>query len=512
MLVATVDVGDILAGKLQVEGVLGRGGMGLVLVARHTILNERVAVKLMRSEDPLQRTDPTQLERFYREARAAARLKGAHITRVMDVGVLDDGSPYIVMEHIDGVTLSQTLRQRGPLPIEEAADLMMQACEGLAEAHAAGIVHRDIKPSNLMITRGVDGSPLVKILDFGIARHGGENSTLTGSSVMLGSPSYMSPEQIRDAHEVDARSDLWSLGVTLHELLAGQTPFHAFTAPGVLSRVLTEEPTPLSSLCPALPDGLEAVVARCLEKDAERRFPSILDLADALAPFVPEPDEGARVRRIWAFTLRPAPEPEPSRPHDLVASQITDAPTSLTQAPELAPPVASMAIVPGLSAELPRRAPRRPWKLVAGLAFASLLVGGLSLPSFRTRVSHDPASPAPSSGLVAASVGPVVSVVPAGSGGPAMPPAVASAPVSPAVFSPPVLPAASPLPASGGPPVVSVVVLAAPGPPVGSSAPAAGKPPPPASKPLSPPASKPPPPPTSKPAPPPLLGEFGSRQ
>jgi serine/threonine-protein kinase len=312
--VATVEAGQILAGKLQVEGVLGRGGMGLVLIARHTILNERVAVKLMRSEGQ-QDPDPTQLERFYREARAAARLKGPHITRVMDVGTLDDGSPYIVMEYIEGVTLSETIRQRGPLPVDEAVDYLMQVCEGLAEAHALGIVHRDLKPSNLMLTRGIDGSPLLKILDFGIARYGESNqSTLTGSSVMLGSPSYMSPEQIRDAHRVDPRSDVWSLGVTLYELLTGNLPFEAFTPAGLIARISVDPPAPPGDYRPELPPALQQILLRCLEKSPEARFDGMADLADALLPFAsPRSTQVvARIHRV--FEEKQTPPSDPAAP------------------------------------------------------------------------------------------------------------------------------------------------------------------------------------------------------
>ncbi len=287
---AAVEVGQTLAGKLVIEGVLGQGGMGVVLVARHAILNERVAVKLLRPVDPSAPNaaphDPTHVERLHREARAAARLKGIHVSRVMDVGTLDDGSPYIVMEYIDGATLAATVRERGPLPVEEVVDYVLQTCEGLAEAHVQGIVHRDLKPSNLMLTRGVDGSALVKILDFGIARASdGHQPTLTGSSVMLGSPSYMSPEQIRDAHDVDVRTDLWSLGVTFYELLTQHLPFEAFTPAGLIARISVDPPVPPSAHVDGLPDGLEDVVLRCLEKSPDARFGSVAELAQALVPF-----------------------------------------------------------------------------------------------------------------------------------------------------------------------------------------------------------------------------------
>ena len=207
-----VEQGDVLAGKYRVDRVLGVGGMGVVVAATHLQLEERVALKFMLPEAY---GDPDLAARFTREARAAVKLKSEHVARVLDVGTLDTGAPYIVMEYLDGTDLADELHKKGPLPVHEAAEYVLQACDALAEAHALGIVHRDLKPANLFLTRRGDGSPLVKLLDFGISKTSAFNDAgvaMTKTAAMMGSALYMSPEQMTSPKDVDARADVWALG------------------------------------------------------------------------------------------------------------------------------------------------------------------------------------------------------------------------------------------------------------------------------------------------------------
>ena len=277
--------GDLVAGKYRVESVLGRGGMGAVLLALHERLEERVAIKVLRPE--LAR-DAGIARRFEREARAAVRIKSEHVARVRDVGELADGSPFLVMEHLTGSDIGAVLADDGALPLVDTVDLLLQACEALAEAHSHGIVHRDIKPSNLFLTRRADGSPLVKVLDFGIAKavaRDGSSSTLTTTATMLGSPTYMSPEQVRSSRDVDERSDIWSLGVSLFEMLTDSHPFRGASPSAILAAVVMDRPVSLLSQRPGVPPGVVAVVERCLAKDVDARFPDVGHFALALAPF-----------------------------------------------------------------------------------------------------------------------------------------------------------------------------------------------------------------------------------
>jgi serine/threonine-protein kinase len=286
-----VQPGEIIARKYQVESILGSGGVGVVVAARHVQLGERVALKFLHPEAVSSQTD---MARFLREARAAVRLKNEHVARVIDVGTLENGCPYIVMEFLTGTDLAALIEHVGSVAPTDAADYVLQASEAVAEAHALGIVHRDLKPSNLFLTERADGSPLVKVLDFGIAKTmvdaelGVGHQELTKTRTVLGSPMYMSPEQVRNSKSVDQRSDVWSLGIVLYELLSGTVPFDGDTATGVVAAVLSDPPPPLLSRKPDLPQGLVYAVERCLQKQREHRFQNVAELAEALAPFAPE--------------------------------------------------------------------------------------------------------------------------------------------------------------------------------------------------------------------------------
>lgn len=283
-----VQVGQTLLGKYRVERVLGQGGMGVVVAARHTQLNELFAIKMML---PAAFAHPDALVRFLREAQACARLKGEHVARVHDVGSLENGAPYMLMEHLTGEDLSHVLQVRGALSIEEAALYVYQACEAIAEAHATGIIHRDLKPSNLFLTHRPNGTPCVKVLDFGIskdldpANRVGSNLTKTG--VCMGSPVYMSPEQMANAKATDARSDIWSLGVILYELVTNSVPFDAELMTELVTKVLTEQARPPSQTRPGIAPSFEGVVMRCLDKQPKNRYQSVHELMAALRPFVP---------------------------------------------------------------------------------------------------------------------------------------------------------------------------------------------------------------------------------
>jgi serine/threonine protein kinase len=279
--------GSLLGGKYRISRVLGQGGMGTVLLARHEELDQLFAIKVLTGDLA---TDPEAVTRFMREARAAAKLQSEHVVRVSDVGKFDGIGPYIVMEYLSGVDLAQRIAQGGRLPPREAVDHVLEAIDAIAEAHSRGIVHRDIKPSNLFLAERADGRTIVKVLDFGISKvdatmdAGALQHKLTSAGSVLGSPAYMSPEQLKNAREVDARADIWSLGVVLFELVSGVIPFEAETAGGVFTKVVSEDARPVRELCVEVPPALEAVIARCLRRNVDERWADVGELASALEP------------------------------------------------------------------------------------------------------------------------------------------------------------------------------------------------------------------------------------
>lgn len=286
---STPAVGELLAQKYRVEGIVGHGGMGVVVAARHVQLGQRVAIKLLKLPDDEEQREEA-VGRFLHEAQAAARLQTDHVVRIYDVGQLDSGLPFMVMELLSGSDLDSVLEERGQLPEAEAVDLVLQACAGIAEAHQMGIVHRDLKPSNLFVTRRSDGLPLLKVLDFGISKQvtdpdsGEAVPTFTNARTLMGSPNYMSPEQIRDARRVDARADVWAMGIILQELITGAQVFQAESFPGVCAAIIADPPLPVRSLCPDVSEKLERIIGRCLQKDPQLRYQSIGDLQAELAP------------------------------------------------------------------------------------------------------------------------------------------------------------------------------------------------------------------------------------
>jgi serine/threonine protein kinase len=278
-----VTPGQIIGGRYLVGTLIGEGGMGLVCAATHLGLESPVAIKLIR---PDLKHDAEFVERFLNEARRAAALRSEHVATVHDVGRLETGEPYLVMERLEGVELETYLRATGPLEPTRAVELMLEACEGLAAAHAAGIVHRDLKPANLFLARRSDGKEVLKILDFGISKAVTDDAPSSSTSRSLGSPWYMSPEQMLDASSVDFRADIWSLGVVLFELLTTKPPFDGQSVAEVCVKVLTGRVPSPAELRPGLDRALELIVLRCLQKDREQRYATVQELELDLRAFL----------------------------------------------------------------------------------------------------------------------------------------------------------------------------------------------------------------------------------
>jgi serine/threonine-protein kinase len=327
-----ISPGDMLDGRYRIERIIGEGGMGVVVSAVHVQLRVPVAIKFLR---PAKAGNAEVNARFLREARACAHLKNEHIVRVMDFGVFENGLPVLVMEYLEGRDLAAVLAQDGPLAVDEAIDYMLQVAEALAEAHARGIVHRDLKPSNLFLTRHSDGAPLVKVLDFGVSKVIASNAEamastdITGGHAMLGSPAYMSPEQIAASPDVDHRADLWALGAILYELLTATMPFAKDNVVSMLAAVINDDAPKLRDRRPDVPEPIADTVERCLAKSPDQRCPDVLAFAEGIIAANPTPKRKLACERI-ASLLRTVPRLEEDRPSTR-PSQVTDpAGTSVT--------------------------------------------------------------------------------------------------------------------------------------------------------------------------------------
>jgi serine/threonine-protein kinase len=386
--------GDIVAGKFRVERVLGRGGMGVVVAAHHMQLDTRVAIKFLL---PSGMADQGAVARFLREAQAAAKITSEHVARVLDVAVLPTGEPFIVMEFLEGRDLAAQLHDEGPLPVALAIDSVMQACEALAEAHAMGIVHRDLKPANLFCARRPNGQTLCKVLDFGISKltaGAAGGLAITATTALMGSPLYMSPEQMRSTKGADAQSDIWALGVVLYELLCGTPPFNGTTISEVAVKVATEPAPPMRMQRPDVPPELEAVILRCLEKDRGQRVRTIADLARQLAPF-----GTLRARlsleRIAGPSYEAAPPPQAPQPMAM--------PIGTVRAPETRDGVGRTTNAPAARTQGPSQSSSRAiaWLAIAG-GIVALTAGtgvvwmhGQSVRAATPRDSEPPAVAAP---------------------------------------------------------------------------------------------------------------------
>lgn len=432
-----VKVGDFVAGKYKVVEILAAGGMGVVVAAEHVQLGQRYAVKFLLADAKHDQS----VERFLREARAAARIESPRVCRVFDCGTLDDGSPYMVMEHLSGHDLGHELKARGRLPVPEVVDVLLMALEGIAEAHAVGIVHRDLKPSNLFLCQKPGRPREVKVLDFGISKvmatDESSEEDLTLTAAMLGSPRYMSPEQVQNAKHVDVRTDVWSLGVILYQLLDGRSPFAGTTMGETIGKVLLHVPPPIRETRGDVPPGLAQVIDRCLERDRERRYANVGELALALAPFGTGAAQ-ASIQRISALLSSGELSGAPGAPNIPRAPSEGEITALLGPSPKGGEEPTVGTVGPVTQAAAAEFRPRRPTKLiVAGLV---AMTGVAAVVAFALLQESPPTAPAATSAPVklepaataatpapSAAPAPTPSATPAPSGAPA-PSASAPAP------------------------------------------------------------------------------------
>ncbi len=453
-------VGDlVLGGKYRMEALLGSGGMGVVMAAEHVALAQKVAFKFLA---PRAVTSPDVTARFVREARAAARIDSEHVVRVSDVGVLESGVAYMLMERLEGEDLGSYLRRTGPLAFDEAVHYVLQACDAVAAAHAAGVIHRDLKPTNLFLARRPDGRCAVKVLDFGISKasHTGEDleESLTRPGAVLGSPLYMSPEQVRDTKSVDTRTDIWSLGMVLYELLTGAPMYAIDTLPALCAAIVADPPVPLRAKRPDAPPGLEAAVLCCTQKEAARRFPTIAEFAAALAPFGP-PEAALLAARV----ARRLGVGDATRPSGRVTAlgeshRLSNPPPYVGGTDPNGPqPTAPVAVLTAARPASPRRT--QVAAALGGAAFALILAFGLVFIALWRRDPNSELLPFSRSPAGTGAPPPASAAAPPASA--ATPPASAATPPAPVVppLAPAVLPPASfiPPPASVMPPPASVM-------------------------------------------------------
>ncbi|MFO0685033.1 MAG: protein kinase [Sandaracinus sp.] len=402
-------VGAVIDERYEITGLLGEGGMGHVLSARHVVLGHRLAMKVLRRE---MTRDEEIVERFRREAKAASAIGHTGIVQVKDFGSLPNGASYFVMEHVDGKGLYDTLCEEGPFSVARAVDVVRQMADALGAAHAAGIIHRDVKPENVILASFHGRPDHVKILDFGIAKLDFA-SRLSGAHRVLGTPAYMSPEQTR-GEVLDARSDVYSLGIVLYELLAGDPPFDHPLPLEVLRMQLQATAPSVASIRADVPEELADVIARCLEKSPAARPASMRALADLLAPFAGAPRAMSRPASLVSNAPAPA---APERA--VIAESITLSQPALASAPPLAP-------------ARPTRSPAAIWLAAAALVGIGVVTlaaaGGLFARGHEVEVVPvvvpGAAVPGPSA---SASTPPVATAL----GAPAVTAAVASVPSTP---------------------------------------------------------------------------------
>ncbi|MEZ4439751.1 MAG: serine/threonine-protein kinase [Polyangiaceae bacterium] len=452
-----LEPGTLLEGKYRIGEILGRGGMGVVHAGRHEALDRPVAIKVLEHDG-----NARAIARLRREAQILARIDNEHVCKVYDVGSLEDGTPFLVMERLEGHSLAERHDRRPS--VGQVVDWMAQACEGLAEAHRHAIVHRDLKPANLFLTHRPDGETVLKLLDFGVAKPLADQDvqTITGDEAVVGSPRFMSPEQVQSSKDVDARSDIWSLGVVMHELLTGEPAFKGRTLADYFITIVHDEPTSASQLRDDLPPGLEEALARCLAKEREDRYPTIGAFAEALRPFA-EPRSLAALDRATRSLDRavapPAFDPEASMTRDHAAPEKDPLnpeaiPATVAQEPVTLPgaspprPSDPGPIAPRAAAPRPAPTTTGPPRALLGLAAAAvLLLGGLLVWSTRDHEAAVEASPSESATVPATTVvepaAPPPSVVPTAipSESPSATPSASATPARPAPAPQPPRPA-----------------------------------------------------------------------
>jgi serine/threonine-protein kinase len=319
--------GTTLAGKYRIRGVLGRGGMGTVFEAERLSIGGLVAIKVLRSD---RARDAKVVRRFYKEARAAAAIGHPNICEVHDLGGLEEGSPYLVMERLVGETLAVRLARDTVLPFDEAIDVLVQVLSALAAAHEKGIVHRDIKPENIFLAERIGCPPFVKVLDFGISKIIGrlrgdvsDDTRLTQPGVVMGTPSYMSPEQVGGDRGLDARVDIYACGVILYEALTGRRPFTGRDLQTLLLQILTIRPPLASELRPGLPAGIDAVLERALARRRDDRYRTAREMQLDLHPL--RASSGPFLAAGNAATSPSKPWVDPSAPTSPLASTPSNA-------------------------------------------------------------------------------------------------------------------------------------------------------------------------------------------
>ncbi|MEC7521569.1 MAG: protein kinase [Myxococcota bacterium] len=380
--------GRVLLGRYRVERVLGEGGMGAVYLARHELIDKGVVIKVLHED---MARDQDVVERFRREAKAATAIGNEHIVDVTDMGELDDGSPFIVMELLEGRPLADAIEEDGAFPVARTVHVAMQICDALAAAHEKGIVHRDLKPENIFLVERRKDADFVKVLDFGISKmqkSPAEEGNLTRTGMAMGTPTYMSPEQAQGLKTLDHRTDVYALGVILYEMLAGDLPFLAETYPALLLKMMTEDAPPLTEKRGDVPPGLAELVQRTMAKKPEDRPATMRELAEALAPYAeldldPVLLDGASggagefvsgVQETMAASpavKRREKETEPQGAHD--PGDVAMAPTERPPAPELEP---ELAVEEPSAAASPSSAGRAPLLVAVGLLVVGA-IGGL---------------------------------------------------------------------------------------------------------------------------------------
>jgi serine/threonine protein kinase len=454
----SIRIGDTIGGRYRVEKLLGAGGMGQVVEALHVELERVVAVKVLHDEWA---KDEDSARRFVREARVVATLSNEHVVRIFDLGRTPEGAPYIVMERLEGKDLGAVLQERGPVSILEATEWVAQASEALSEAHQRGIVHRDVKPQNLFLAKLPNRpTPVLKVLDFGLAKNilptPGEESRLTGVHMLLGSPHFMSPEQIRDARGVDSRTDVWSLGATLFQLLTREPPFIAKNLHMLCAGILTAPIPSVRSIRPDVPEALDMILRRCLSRNIDERYPSAKELAIELRTFLATIDVAPHDRGTAPYAPmalgagRPAPAPSQPRP-------AAGAPPSLLHHEQDAPtehaypntkviePLSIGDAVPTIAISTPQQAfqgpapapserivglPDRRIPFILAGTFLALLVAGLA---FAYRLAEKRTLPLPVPSVAATSADPSV---PSATARPDIVPPVTAAPPAPVPLTP----------------------------------------------------------------------------